>query len=796
MTSIRFSELFNHSAGADARGRAVRIPVVPDTGAVTADATLRGLVFEAPVVLDGLEIEGSCRFEDCVFQAGLVLRRGRIAGDFALLRCTIGGGHSQGVLDLAGTTIGGRVETQALTVQGAANLDFVTVRADCTLELAQIAGDLRLRGLEVRGDLRVTAPVDGAAADSARCAVRIQGALSMARARVDGGMELRCLSVAGDVDLRGITVGLTLSIIGDGGEVSGSQQLLEVGGRLSLEAAQVGQNLVLFDLATSEIGLATAHIADQLAVGDLEVSTFNAGSMHAGSVDWRSSVGVVYFDQAEIRSNFYGQVHAHRVSLWGARVHNLILDLATERCSLSHLQATTVQLFGLSPGKRELLSRLWDLPPEPGGFQFDGIAADAVELTGIFRQPVVLDGLQCARLAVGRRGETSKFPRGLRMRDAQVAGRVDFGDVAIGAGGLDLGTSRIGTELVLGNCDIAGVLDLSDTEIGRAVDCRGGVRCAQARLVGTRCDGDLRVAELALAPNGELEPALLARELTVRGRLEFAALRDDGTVANVARIPGTLDLAGSTLGHLVLSGHGLGGLQDEEQGPVTLERARIGRLQVLDPLPRAIDLSSIQVDRWDLPRDDYEGLLERMPVLKASVYAAIEASLVNQGETELAARVYRAMRWRAARNRSHPWRGRWAWVLGVTTGFGTQSWRVAWMLLALFLLSTWLMYSPANIMPSESALEVLAERVSPETRPEAWTLGSSAWLALRYTVPIIPVFAEWEWMAADRPLAITGTGFQSWLLSAEDFAMIASLFSWALWPLYLASVSGFLRRRG
>lgn len=793
MTSIRFSELFNETAGAD--GRAVRIPVIPDAAAVTEDVTLRGMVFEAPVVLDGLEAEGSCRFEDCVFQAGLVLRRGRIAGDFSLLRCTIGGNDGPGLLDLVGTTVGGRFETQALAVQGGANLDFMTVRADCRLELAAIAGDLQLRGFEVRGDLRVLAPADEPTSGAGRCPVRVQGSLSMARAKIDGGMEVAYLSVAGDFDLRGITVGLTLSIIGDGGEVSGSQQLLVVGGRLALDAARIGQNLVLFDLATAEIGLAAARIDDQLAVGDLEVANFHAGSMHAGSVDWRSSVGVMHFHQAEVRSTFYGRVHARTVDLWGARVHNLMLELVTDSCSLSHLQATTVVLFGRPAGDEALLDRLWDHPVGQG-FEFDGMTADAVEMTGEFRQPVVLDGLKCGRLSIGQSGETSTFARGLRMRDAQISGRVDIRHVAIAAGGLDLGTGRIGTELVLGHCDIAGMLDLSDTEIGRAVDCRGGLRCAQARLVGTRCDGDLRVAELALIPDGVLEPALLARELTVRGRLEFAALHEDGGVASVARIPGTLDLAGSTLGHLVLSGHGLGGIDEDEQGPVTLERARIGRLQVLDPLPRAIDLSSIQVDRWDLPRDDYEGLLERMPVLKASVYAAIEASLVNQGETELAARVYRAMRWRAARNRSHPWRRRWAWVLGVTTGFGTQSWRVAWMLLALFVLSTWLMSSPANIMPSEVALEVLAERVSPDTRPEDWTLGSSAWLALRYTVPIIPVFAEWEWMAADRPLAITGTPLQSWLMSAEDFAMIVSLLSWALWPLYLASVSGFLRRRG
>lgn len=81
---------------------------------------------------------------------------------------------------------------------------------------------------------------------------------------------------------------------------------------------------------------------------------------------------------------------------------------------------------------------------------------------------------------------------------------------------------------------------------------------------------------------------------------------------------------------------------------VNLERARLGRLEIREPLPATIDLSGIEVGAWDLdvyPVETYTQVLEKTDdFFSGDVYTQVEASLRNDGHDDLADKVYILMR--------------------------------------------------------------------------------------------------------------------------------------------------------
>jgi hypothetical protein len=783
------------------------------TEATNGPVTFSGVTFRDSVTLDGLHITGACRFEECRFERGLLFRNARIAGDLFIVSCVFGSegpASEDGIaMNLSGTEVAGTLSIKAPQVVGRADLDFVVVNADCELTDPDVRSDLTMRGLKVRGDLRVVAAAGSSGgADPGLCAQRVGGSMQLSRAAIDGALTLQGFSIGRDLDMRGAVIGLDLSLCGELGSGLDDELFMHVPHILDLSSCRIGADVELCNIRTQEMRLSSADIGGRLTVVDVEAPHISAGTMRIDAVDWRARFGDLHFAQSEVRTYFYGSMTANTLNMWGARCGSLLLDCTIHRVDLDHLRVTSLTVSSGSVGE-SVPQDVWG-SREKSSWSLRAIEAESVELQGDFQYPLYLDGLRSARLSIGSAFDPTRLAGGAYGRDIVVSGRTEVKNTKIGRrsadgkeepAGLHLTAGNIGTDLVIAACRIHGAIDLSDTVVGRSIvvehaaNAAQRVTCGQVRLIGARCEGDVQLSSLEIRPRGELlAPDFLGRNLSVRGRLELADI-EPTSAGSITLIPGRLDLAGAQIAHLLLSGRGMDAA-GESSGEISLERARVGRLQISDPLPRRIDLSSIHVDRWDLPRNDYEGLLSKTPEFKSSVYTAIEATLINQGDDDTAARIYRAMRWRALEDGQNVWRRAWGKFLGVTTGFGTQSWRVVWMMLALFAVSTWLFYDERNVMPSPSALEALGDDLSIHTVPEQWTLGSAAWLGLRYAVPIVPVFAEWEWSAADRPLALTGTGYSSWLMSAEDYSMFVHLLSWGLWPLYLASVAGFIKRRG
>ena|SRR5512138_2379078 len=777
---------------------------------INGSLILRDVTFHEKVTLDGLQVNGNCSFVRCDFRSGLQMRNARIAGDLFLSGCKSGGrGHDEGrELSLSGTAVAGALWIVNVSVTGQADLDFMVVDADAQVNDLDVSKDLTMRALKVRGNLNVCASQDQEAVEGKVCEQSIGGSLVLSRAVVEGDVKLEGFSIGRDLDMRGAVIGLDLSLSGQSGSGFDDDLSMLVAHILDLSSCRIGADVELCIIRTQEMRLSSAEIGGRLTVVDVDAPHIAAGTMRIDAVDWRARFGALHFAQSEVRTYFYGDMKANTLNMWGARCGSLLLDCAIHRVDLDHLRVTSLTVNSGSVDA-SVPENVWGTREKPS-WSLRAIEAESVELQGDFLQPLYLDGLRSSRLNIGSEFDPTRLAGGVYGRDIVVAGRTEVKNTKIGRrsadaheepAGLHLTAGNIGTDLAIAACRIHGAIDLSDTVVGRnivvehAAKASERVTCGQVRLIGARCEGDVQLSSLEIRPRGEvLAPDFLGRNLSIRGRLELADM--ESTIgASVTLIPGRLDLAGAQIAHLLLSGRGMD-TGDASPGEISLERARVGRLQISDPLPRRIDLSSIQVDRWDLPRNDYEGLLSKTPEFKSSVYTAIEATLINQGDDDTAARIYRAMRWRALADGQNLWRRAWGKFLGITTGFGTQSWRVVWMMLALFAVSTWIFYDERNVMPSPSALEALGDDVSIHTIPVQWTLGSAAWLALRYAVPIVPVLAEWEWAAADRSLVLTGTGYSSWLMSVEDYSTFVHLLSWVLWPLYLASVAGFIKRRG
>jgi hypothetical protein len=219
---------------------------------------------------------------------------------------------------------------------------------------------------------------------------------------------------------------------------------------------------------------------------------------------------------------------------------------------------------------------------------------------------------------------------------------------------------------------------------------------------------------------------------------------------------------------------------------IGLERATIGRLQILEPLPGTLDLSDLKVCRWDLPRGpsdekyQYKEMLENSFPFRKSNYLAIEHALQNDGMNEQADEVHVLMRRRDRRNIHSCWMALLDRLLDLSTKYGTTSTRLVSVMLILFVISVWVFNDRNHV---EYEIAPLGGKPPPveHPAPASWSVGDAVLLALRLHVPIIS-------LGVDEKVQPSGTRLKA-------YAVIVVAGSWVMWPLLIASVSGYLRKR-
>lgn len=227
-----------------------------------------------------------------------------------------------------------------------------------------------------------------------------------------------------------------------------------------------------------------------------------------------------------------------------------------------------------------------------------------------------------------------------------------------------------------------------------------------------------------------------------------------------------------------------------------LERATIGQLRVVKPLPGTLDLSDLKVSSWEERSGfSFKDMLECSYPFRKSNYIAIENDLRNKGRDGEADYIHVRMRQRDRLYTNNLFRVLGDRLLDHTIKYGTTSTRLFLFMLITFVISVGIFNDPDHveykIIPSAEQSLVIADPAVrtqgsadgklPIVHPADWSIGNAAFLAVRLHVPIISLGIDEEFQPS---------GF--W---PKAYAVAVEAIGWIVWPLFIASVSGFLRKR-
>jgi hypothetical protein len=355
------------------------------------------------------------------------------------------------------------------------------------------------------------------------------------------------------------------------------------------------------------------------------------------------------------------------------------------------------------------------------------------------------------------------------------------------AGDVRLQRARISGGLELVGTSIGGMLDLRDASVRSKITCSaigssptraGSVDCEMLDMVG---DMDLT----ALETGGDV----VLRDAVVKGAVSFHS----NDPKRFARIGGALHLEGADITELVFSGKNLKAIQAPAAGEarVVLERAKLGRLEILVPLPDSVDLRSMKVERLvnledrtsagsraDRREPGYLAVLDRSRPFEKSNYLAVENALRDTGDDDGADQVHVAMRRKDRTFTKGTFRRGFDWFLDRTILYGTTSQRVVLAMLMFYLVSL-LLFQDARRLQLD--ISPSAADPNPVVHPLTWDVNEAAMFAAQLHIPIIS-------MGVKSDVQPSGA---LWRV----YAMLMVALHWIMWPLLIASLSGFVRKR-
>jgi hypothetical protein len=778
---------------------------------------------EGEFVMIGAEIENAVDFSGARFEGKVTADNASVGGSFfarvdrnSKLRClaksdvsavgsaiesdvVLEGACFEGSLILDGTSVGGAfyatvdgISHLPCRVKGNFSLMSGTVARDLTFEAAHIEGDLQLQSASVGGNLFLTPPTS---VDKRNRPSVVGKKAWLLGAYIKGDLDISGARIGDDLMMQNARVGQNFRAK----IMSGFEP--EIGGETWLSGAKIDGTADFAGVTMKrDLILDAASIHSDLLIGfDLDESR-----------DWRI-----------VPSKVRGKFRAPSATIGG--------DV-----TLMGLRAEPGEFAGsadqVSTGSTDELCAV-----DFSGAQIKGMFS-------LYSGNLIDDTLKAKEAEIGAK----EIPGEVKERLAKES---SLQRTSIG-GGLRLNRAQILGGVVLNGVQVAGGLEMQDAVVKANIECKRlepfdpdspePVLASAHRVDMESIEMTGNVDLTGLTVEGRSSDGaggdLILRDARIRGRLELFRKTEAQGKAEITGIRGALRLDAAQISHVILSGHSFEG--DAPPGTrvrVGLERAIIGRLQIVEPLPGTLDLSNLRVDRWDLPGEgSYLDMLERSEPFKQSNYIAIENALRNAGEDERADEVYVAMRRRDRRitsraakrfpgwlknvpdepksvpdgAKSFPnwlrqtpgrlkefpswlknvlswlvpnWLRKFpGWFLDLSTGYGTKSLRLVVFMLALLALTVWVFNDPGHV---EYKIVPAAQTPPPNVHPapEKWSPFDATLFALRLHVPIIALGVHEDY----EPRGIL------W----ETYGMAIVAASWVMWPLLLASASGFIRRR-
>ncbi len=400
----------------------------------------------------------------------------------------------------------------------------------------------------------------------------------------------------------------------------------------------------------------------------------------------------------------------------------------------------------------------------------------------------------------------------------EIFGPVTLAGARIG-GVAHFGGARIGCAPRVDGC--VHYLALHGAEIGRGLRIcpDGGFR---PEILGGVFGTSARISHVLVIDRAVIGGDLDLQRTVVNGRMlcafddEFYAARPDASGRDVpghVEVRGRLDLSGAQIQELILDGRlfeatdrpssdlrwrreffrrMLSGHQEPqaEEPRLRLDRARLSKLSIRHRLPESLSADGMTFDDLDLlcceGQCEYTELLRRTRPFKRSTYLAVEGWLNNKGLDEAARRVYLQMSDRDLVTGHSSFLSRWLkWLLlGVTIGYGVRPKRLIGLFLIAFVLSCWVFSQPGSLVSYNERPAATPDPLPLEAQNPWMTLG----VALRCHFPMLLFLGEPNYVPSPR--VIPGLG-----LRYDAYALLISAVSWVLVPLFLAGLTGIVRKR-
>ena len=766
--------------------------------------TFGGKTIDGDVDLTGIDYPHRLELRDCTFRGAFTAEDCRFGKSVDLTGCTF----EQGI-DFAGTHVGGNLRLGQVLAEDSdgarqsISLDHVRVDRDLWLvgaqatELvlmnAQIAGDAVLNGAQTTGDLNLQSCEIGGSLFCRsqrhdRPRTEVGGKVWMSGAVVGGDTDFSGSKIIGDLILEGCQIGDNLYCKCENRELP----QMEVGGDVSISGATVG----------GSANFGGAKISGGLNLQSCEIGGSLFCRSHNPDAPRTEFGGEVWMSSATVASNVeFGSADIQRdVLLLNSRVGG---DLHFSSFSTSQHQMVL-------HGKLDL-----------SGTRVEG----ETSLVGV----IVRGGLEAIR---------AEFDDGFVIQSvADSTYRTTIGDDANAKfRGINLAHSRFNAKLSLSGCEVHGPVNLHAVQVQGDIDGRS-TKDQTTRLGPVNADNAQVTGSINFTG---VEIARVAGKACLN--LSFADVQGD------CRLPAS---GAGGVAHISLYHAKLGELRfgSAELPAITADGMAFRRLQFgpgeqEQPLPDG--------------ENAYVRFLDHTHPFQKGVYRFVEKHLRDRGQDEDADLVFREMLRRDRRdelrpallrfdvrlfegrsprserllpppvaagpkspppaaepaNRPKPKMSVLGWArrvfLDVTTGNGTRSHRISGYLLFVFVFLFWLFGNDsksvkrATMTTSGDGTKALADHkydrkavvktVDPKVHPDPdeWKWWEPSFMAFRVTFPMLKIITGKEWEPSDEKV-------DYWLLPGwkyETYAGLFSTLSYLAVPLFLVSVSGFLKRRG
>ena len=446
-----------------------------------------------------------------------------------------------------------------------------------------------------------------------------------------------------------------------------------------------------------------------------------------------------------------------------------------------------------------------------------------------------------------------KIAGDLNLEANQIDGHLDLGNVRVPDGKILLNDSNIGLDL-----NMSAQLERGPDPIGYSLlttcclglDMEKIVIGGDADLTGLRItkNGDLLArdalvrGDILLLPEKSVRESLKADDKLICDALAEFDSADDDEAGNCsdktdegygnarrcyAQIDGELDLIAVEAARVLISGHNVANPEKN----VRISRAKLGRLEILEPTPGPLDLTRTEVARWSVDDNElptarqFAEVFKKLKPFDRANWVNVETRLRNEMQTGEANKLYRAMRRmtrvdkierekssliRAISKNPIWWLKDGAlWLIG----WGTLTWIPFAIWIPCFVAFCFVLSESRNVQAGadmlqrpdvakfvedsiptnanaeglevQSSNKLYLRQITPSETGASWGLLDGTLLAARYGIPVANLFVHDRWEASSSPKLHVG----EFRLVPEHLGGYLAVLGWIAWPLWLIGLA-------